>query len=87
MSIKFKLISVMSLMALLLLVVSLIGLFGMNNTNQSMKTLYQDRLVALEYLGNVTRQMNNMMFEIASVDLSQPNDVKTGLEPGQDHER
>ncbi|MBA0217883.1 MCP four helix bundle domain-containing protein [Pectobacterium brasiliense] len=80
MSIKLKLISVMLLMALLLLTVSLLGLFGMNSANQSMKTLYQDRLVALQYLGNVTRQMNNVMFEIASIDLSQPNNVKTGLE-------
>ncbi|MBA0207134.1 MCP four helix bundle domain-containing protein [Pectobacterium aroidearum] len=79
MSIKLKLISVMLLMALLLLVVSLIGLFGMNNTNQSMKTLYQDRLIALGYLDNITRQVNNVMFEIASIDLSQPNNVKTGL--------
>lgn len=79
MSIKLKLISVMLLMALLLLVVSLIGLFGMNNTNQSMKTLYQDRLIALGYLDNITRQVNSVMFEIASIDLSQPNNVKTGL--------
>lgn len=79
MSIKLKLISVMLLMALLLLVVSVTGLFGMNNTNQSIKTLYQDRLIALGYLDNITRQVNNVMFEIASVDLSQPNNVRAGL--------
>lgn len=80
MSIKLKLISVMLLMALLLLVVSVTGLFGMNHTNQSIKTLYQDRLIALGYLDNITRQVNNVMFEIASVDLAQADNVKLGLE-------
>nr|UKE84103.1 MCP four helix bundle domain-containing protein [Pectobacterium sp. PL152] len=80
MSIKIKLISVMLLMALLLLVVSVTGLFGMNHTNQSIKTLYQDRLIALGYLDNITRQVNNVMFEIASVDLAQADNVKLGLE-------
>lgn len=79
MSIKLKLISVMTLMALLLGVVTVIGLSGINNVNQSMKTLYNDRLVALGYLANVTRQTDSVMFEIASVDLAQPDNLSNAL--------
>lgn len=79
MSIKLKLISVMTLMALLLGVVTIIGLSGINNVNQSMKTLYNDRLVALGYLANINRQTDSVMFEIASVDLVQPDNVSNGL--------
>lgn len=79
MSIKLKLILVMTLMALLLGIVTLIGLLGINNVNQSIKTMYNDRLVALNYLANVTRQSDSVMFEIASVDLAQPDNVKNAL--------
>ncbi|QQG27624.1 MCP four helix bundle domain-containing protein [Pectobacterium carotovorum] len=80
MSIKFRLISVMLLMAVLLLVVSIIGLSGINSSNQSLKTMYNDRLIALGYLDNVTRQTSSVMFEIASADIANIERTKKALE-------
>ena len=52
-TIKARLIFVISLLSLIAVVVGVVGLYNLQNTNAALRTVYEDRLVALGQLGEV----------------------------------
>jgi methyl-accepting chemotaxis protein len=59
-TIKARLIFTISLLSVLLVVVGLLGLFGMNTSSEGLRTVYEDRLIAVDRLGNLgTAQAEN----------------------------
>ncbi|MDO8310441.1 MAG: PAS domain-containing protein, partial [Sideroxyarcus sp.] len=47
MPIKTKLSTVMAILSVMLLIVGAVGLFGMNKSNEGLRSVYEDRIVAL----------------------------------------
>lgn len=64
-SIKGSLIFVIALLSILLTLVGVIGQYGLNSVNASLKTVYDDRLVAMGQLDQVIRYINLNQFIIA----------------------
>ncbi|WP_426192876.1 methyl-accepting chemotaxis protein [Massilia sp. DWR3-1-1] len=56
-SIKSRLIFVIGLLSLISVLVGAVGLYNLNATNQALKTVYDDRLVALAQLGDILTKM------------------------------
>ena len=50
------------LLSLLTLGVGLMGLWGMRNSNQDLKTVYEDRVIPLEQIAEIQRlQLSNLL--------------------------
>ncbi|MES2106114.1 MAG: methyl-accepting chemotaxis protein [Pseudomonadota bacterium] len=64
-TIKSRLIFVIAFLSLLLAAIGLGGLYSLGATNASLKTLYEDRLIALGQLDSVARLMNRQQLGIA----------------------
>lgn len=64
-SIKGSLIFVITLLSILLTLVGVTGQYGLNSVNASLKTVYDDRLVATGQLDQVIRFINANQFIIA----------------------
>jgi methyl-accepting chemotaxis protein len=71
-SIKARLIFVMALMCVQLAVVAAVGVINLQTTNASVKTLYEDRLIAMGQLDRVVRLMNENQLTIASALTADP---------------
>jgi methyl-accepting chemotaxis protein-1 (serine sensor receptor) len=53
MTLKARLSAVIGFLSLLSIVIGLMGLYGMNQANDGLKTVYEDRTVALEYVSRI----------------------------------
>ena len=53
-TIKFRLIFTISLLSAQLVVVGLLGLHGMNTSREGLRTVYEDRLVAVNELSDIS---------------------------------
>ena len=53
MTLKTRLIAVIGFLSLLSLVIGLTGLAGMSKSNEGLRTVYEDRTVALEHISNI----------------------------------
>ncbi|MFZ6709681.1 methyl-accepting chemotaxis protein [Undibacterium sp. TC9W] len=53
MTLKARLLAIIALMTALIITVGMVGLFGMNSSNASLKTVYEDRTVALEQVSRI----------------------------------
>ncbi|MDO8207705.1 MAG: methyl-accepting chemotaxis protein [Gallionella sp.] len=53
MTIKTKLISIIGLLSALLIVIGLLGLRGMNSSNERLRTIYEDRMIAAGQLAEI----------------------------------
>ncbi|RXZ38627.1 HAMP domain-containing protein [Oxalobacteraceae bacterium CAVE-383] len=65
-SIKARLIFVMTLMCVELAAGAVVGMVNLGTTNASVKTLYEDRVIALGQLDQVVRLINSNQLTIAS---------------------
>jgi methyl-accepting chemotaxis protein len=68
-NIKQRLIAVLSIMAVMLLGVGGYGLYGINKANESARTIYEDRLIALEQVTHIDRLIlaNRLALAVALV--------------------
>ncbi|HTD04535.1 methyl-accepting chemotaxis protein [Undibacterium sp.] len=64
-SIKSRLIFVIGFLSVLLAGIGLSGLYSLSTTNAALKTLYEDRLIALGQLDSVARLMNREQLGVA----------------------
>ncbi|OZA12405.1 MAG: methyl-accepting chemotaxis protein, partial [Hydrogenophilales bacterium 17-62-8] len=78
-SIKFRLIFVIGFLSLLLVAIGAIGLSSLSATNDSLKDLYENRLVVMGHLEEVSTRMNRNQMLISESVVSQlsafPEDV------------
>lgn len=82
-SIKGSLIFVITLLSVLLTLVGVTGQYGLSSVNASLKTVYDDRLVAMGQLDQVIRMVNLNQFIIAktiSGDPAKIDDEMTQIE-------
>ena len=71
-TIKSRLIFVIAFLSVLLAAIGLGGLYSLGTTNASLKTLYEDRLIALGQLDSVARLMNRQQLGIAKAMTQDP---------------
>ena len=57
MSIRARLISVLGFMSLLLIVCGGVGLYGLHNSNEGLRTVYEDRVVPLQQLTSIDQMI------------------------------
>jgi methyl-accepting chemotaxis protein len=62
MTLKARLLAIIALMTVLIIAVGIVGLFGMNFSNASLKTVYEDRTVALEQVSRIDRLLLRSRF-------------------------
>jgi methyl-accepting chemotaxis protein len=73
-SIKTRLTSVIAMMSVLLIAIGTYGLFGMSQSNEGLRTVYEDRTVAAGQLDQVARQLLSVRLAIAN-GIMDPTDV------------
>ncbi|HQS57058.1 MAG: hypothetical protein B7Y56_01185 [Gallionellales bacterium 35-53-114] len=66
MSIKSRLIVIIAILSVLLLGIGVLGLSGMNRGNESVRTVYEDRTVALSQLDTIIRALLNNRLAVTS---------------------
>jgi methyl-accepting chemotaxis protein len=71
-SIKSRLIFVIGFLSLQLMVGGLVGIIGLGAANDSMKSLYEDRLIALGQLDQVVRLLNVNQLNVAKAITLEP---------------
>ncbi|MBU4500463.1 MAG: MCP four helix bundle domain-containing protein, partial [Gammaproteobacteria bacterium] len=64
-SIKSRLIFVIGFLLVALVAIGAIGLSSLSATNASFKTVYEDRLVAMGYLDEISAHMNSNQMLLA----------------------
>ncbi|TAN50673.1 MAG: PAS domain-containing protein [Methylococcaceae bacterium] len=65
-SIKGRLTTVVAVLALLSLLIGAMGLFGMSKANDALKTVYEDRAVPLDQLGDIRELMLKNRIRLAT---------------------
>ena len=65
-TIKMRLVFVIGFLALLLVASGLLGLAGLRSTNESMRSLYEDRLIALTQLAEISSAIDIGRYGISS---------------------
>lgn len=71
-TIKARLAFVLLLLSALMLGIGLMGLINLSNTNASLRTVYEDRLLAVGQLDRVIRSGNRMQLAIALASTEDP---------------
>ncbi len=71
-SIKSRLVFVISLLSAIMLFVGVLGLNGLSSANQSLKTVYQDRLICLGQMDSIVRALNRNQLLIAKAISADP---------------
>ncbi len=61
-TLKTRLLAIIALMTVLIITVGIAGLFGMNTSDASLKTVYEDRTVALEQVSRIDRLLLRSRF-------------------------
>jgi methyl-accepting chemotaxis protein len=80
-TIKARLVAVLAFLSVLMAAMGIAGLFGMNKTNGALKSVYEDRTVALRYLGQVERTLSSNRLQMANALLTRtPEAGKTAAE-------
>ncbi|SFG59451.1 methyl-accepting chemotaxis sensory transducer with TarH sensor [Duganella sp. CF458] len=64
-TIKTRLVAVLAILSLTMMVIGVAGIASLSNSNASLKTVYEDRLVALGQLQDVIRTINRNQLNIA----------------------
>lgn len=77
-SIKFRLMFVMSILSALMLGIGALGLYGFSQSNNGMRTLYEDRLGPSIHLGTILDTWYQVQAKVvATTTLSNPDAAKT----------
>ncbi len=75
-SIRTRLISVIGLLSVLLIVIGSYGLWGMSRSNEGLRTVYEDRTVALGQLTTILRNLQNNRLAVANGIMEPENALK-----------
>ncbi|WP_194726579.1 methyl-accepting chemotaxis protein [Noviherbaspirillum malthae] len=78
-TIKTRLIGVIGFLSLQLIIGGVIGIASLNNANNSMRSIYDDRLVALGQLDRIIRYVNDNNSAVAKALTGEQNDVEKAL--------
>ncbi len=73
-AIRTRLIAVIGMLSMLLVAIGLYGLWGMSQSNEGLRTVYEDRTVVMGQLDNVVRGLLNNRLSIANAILD-PNEA------------
>ncbi|TXI30516.1 MAG: HAMP domain-containing protein [Nitrosomonas oligotropha] len=77
-SIKFRLMFVMSILSALMLGIGALGLYGFSQSNNGMRSLYEDRLGPAVHLGTILDTWYQVQAKVvAATNLSNPDAAKT----------
>ncbi len=68
-TIKTRLVAVLAILSLMMTVIGIAGITSLSHSNDSLKTVYEDRLVALGQLQDMIRSMNRNQFAMANAAL------------------
>jgi len=79
-SIKARLIFVIGFLSVLLAAMGLVGLNSLQTTNNDLKSLYEDRLIALTQLGQVSDAVSEGRSGIANAIVADPNKLEANLD-------
>jgi len=79
-SIKARLIFVIGFLSVLLAAMGLVGLNSLQTTNNDLKSLYEDRLIALTQLGQVSDAVSEGRSGIAHAIVADPNKLDANLD-------
>jgi methyl-accepting chemotaxis protein len=71
-SIKSRLIALISLLSLIMLLIGTLGIVSLNSANAALKTVYEDRLVAVGQLDQVIRAVNRNQLAVAKAASGDP---------------
>ena len=66
-TLKFRIASIIAFISLITLVVGFVGMYGMAELNQGLKTVYEDRTVALEQVSRIDRLILRNRYTLAEV--------------------
>jgi methyl-accepting chemotaxis protein-1 (serine sensor receptor) len=80
MTIKARLIVVMAVLALLLVASGVLGVGSLRATNVQMKSLYEDRLVALSQLEQISSALDSGRYGIASAIVGDSGEIDRGMD-------
>ncbi len=79
-SIKSSLYFVLSVLLIMLTTNGILGIVGLNSVNESLKTVYDDRLVAMGQLDQVIRLESESHFLVAKSMSDDPTQIKAAVE-------
>jgi methyl-accepting chemotaxis protein len=79
-TIKSRLIFVIGFVTLLLLGIGIMGTISLGSVNASLKTVYEDRLIAIGQLDKVVRIIDRNQLDIAKVLTADPSQVDNGMD-------
>ncbi len=80
-SIKMRLVVTLGIASLLLVVVGAVGLVGMNKVNESLRSVYEDRLVPVEQLTMIDRLiLRNRLLIAVSLVTPEPGYIRDNME-------
>ena len=66
-TLKFRIASIIGVISFMTFVVGFVGLYGMSQSNQGLKTVYEDRTVALEQVSRIDRLMLRNQYTVAEL--------------------
>ena len=79
-SIKARLIFVVSFLSLLLALFGAVGLTSLQQTNSALKSLYEDRVVALGQLAQVTTAVESGRYAIATAIVGDSGEIDKSMD-------
>ncbi|MBC3934790.1 methyl-accepting chemotaxis protein [Undibacterium rugosum] len=79
-SIRARLNFAMLSLAALLILIAVCGFLGLRQSNQSIQTIYDDRLVAMGQLDSVIRAISRNQIEVASAIIADPDAIQSHLD-------
>lgn len=71
-SIKLRLIVALALLSVIMLIIGVMGLASLSHANAALKTVYEDRLVAVAQLDQVIRSINRTQLAVTESSNSEP---------------
>ena len=69
-TLKFRIASIIAVISIITFIVGFVGMYGMGQSNQGLKTVYEDRTVALEQVSRIDRLLLRNRYTVAEVLLS-----------------
>ncbi|MEN3294965.1 MAG: hypothetical protein V7642_4218 [Burkholderiales bacterium] len=79
-TIKARLIFVISLLSLLMITAGVVGVVHLGRANDEMKTMYEDRLAGMKYMGEVSKWSLRNQFAVSKAITAEPQMVPKLLE-------
>ena len=66
-TLKFRIASIIAVLSVITFIVGFVGLYGMGQSNQGLKTVYEDRTIALEQVSRIDRLLLRNRYTVADL--------------------